>query len=262
MQSLAKVLTHAYFHDGSWSSFRSRRHGRPIDERTTETWRFVVFAQDHDQIGNRAAGDRLSSSLSAEDLALSAVLVMTAPFTPMLFMGEEWGASTPFQFFTAHPEPELGQATAAGRFAEFARMGWDEALVSHPQDPETFTRSKLDWSELDRPEHGTLLELYRQLAAIRRQRSELTDPRFLRTEVRYDESQRWLLVDRHGVQVAVNFDDEAHRVMVAANSASLLLGTSAAVVVEQFGMGACAVTLPPHSAAILDTSARPVSTGR
>lgn len=251
MESLAKVYTNAYFHDGSWSSFRGRAHGRPIDTRTTEGWRFVVYAQDHDQIGNRAAGDRLSGALGPEDLALAAVLVLTAPFTPMLFMGEEWGATTPWQFFTSHDDPELGAATAKGRFAEFARMGWDEAIVPDPQDLETFHRSKLDWSEPEKDSHAGLLDLYRSLARVRREHPELTDPRFGKTKVSYDESDRWLLLDRSGVQVAFNFADEERRVPFRANLPELLLGTSGAVAVEDFGMGACAVTLPPHSAAII-----------
>ena len=254
MQALAKVYTHGYFHDGSWSSFRGRRHGRPIDERTTETWRFVAYAQDHDQIGNRAAGDRLTASLDRDDLALAAVLVMTAPFTPMLFMGEEWGATTPWQFFTSHPDAGLGELTAANRFKEFARMGWDEAVVSHPQDPATFARSKLDWSEVDKPSHATLLDLYRRLARLRRDRIELTDPRFGRTKVSYDDGDRWLLLDRRGVQIAVNFDDQPHRIPLAADAPLLLIATTDGVLVEDHGMGASTVTMPAHTAAVIDTA--------
>ena len=114
------------------------------------TWRLVVCSQNHDQIGNRAVGDRLTETLDDDQLACAALLTLAGPFTPMLFQGEEWAASTPFQFFTSHPEPELGRATAEGRIAEFERMGWDPAVVPDPQDPATFERSKLDWSELGR----------------------------------------------------------------------------------------------------------------
>jgi maltooligosyltrehalose trehalohydrolase len=106
-----------------------------------------VFDQDHDQVGNRAAGDRLAAWVDDGGLAIAAALTVLSPFTPMLFMGEEWAASTPWQFFTSHPEPDLGRATAEGRIAEFERMGWDPAVVPDPQDPETFRRSKLDWGE-------------------------------------------------------------------------------------------------------------------
>ena len=176
LDALPKVWASGFFHDGTHSSFRGRDHGAPVPA-DVPSWRLVTFAQDHDQIGNRAAGDRLSATLSPERLAITAVLTLTAPGTPMLFMGEEWGASTPWQFFTSHPEPELAAATAAGRKAEFARMGWDESLVPDPNDPETFRRSTLDWDEPGRGAHARLLDLYRRLARLRRERPELTDPR-------------------------------------------------------------------------------------
>lgn len=174
-QALPKTWTGGFYHDGTFSSFRGRDWGAPLPA-AVPSWRLVTFAQDHDQIGNRAAGDRLSQSLTPARLEVAAVLTMTAPGTPMLFMGEEWGASTPWQFFTSHPEPELAAATREGRKAEFARMGWDESLVPDPNDPATFERSKLDWSELDEPAHARLLSLYRALARLRREHAELTDP--------------------------------------------------------------------------------------
>jgi len=176
LDALPKVWASGFFHDGTHSSFRGRAHGAPVPPEVPSS-RLVTFAQDHDQIGNRAAGDRLSATLSPERLAVTAVLTLTAPGTPMLFMGEEWGARTPWQFFTSHPEPELAAATAAGRKAEFAQMGWDEDLVPDPNDPETFRRSILDWSELGHEPHSSLLSLYQRLARLRREHPELTDPR-------------------------------------------------------------------------------------
>lgn len=166
--ALVKVFERGFFHDGTWSSFRDRHHGRPLDADMPLT-QLVVFSQDHDQIGNRAAGDRLTATLDPGRLAVAAALTLLGPFTPMLFMGEEWGATSPWQFFTSHPEKELGEATARGRIAEFARMGWDPDVVPDPQDPETFLRSKLDWAEAERPEHARLLEWYRTLTALRRE---------------------------------------------------------------------------------------------
>ncbi|RLK48098.1 malto-oligosyltrehalose trehalohydrolase [Microbacterium telephonicum] len=174
-QALVKTWTRGFYHDGTFSSFRGRDHGTTIPD-AAATWHLVTFAQDHDQIGNRAAGDRLSQMLSPARLAVAAVLTLTAPGTPMLFMGEEWGANTPWQFFTSHPEPELAAATDAGRKREFAQMGWDESLVPSPNDPQTFERSRLDWAEADAGAHGELLALYRRLAALRRARPQLTDP--------------------------------------------------------------------------------------
>ena len=180
--AVAKVSTGGFFHDGTFSSFRGRPHGRPIPG-TVPSWRLVTFAQDHDQIGNRAAGDRLSATLSPARLAVAAVLTLTAPGTPMLFMGEEWGASTPWQFFTSHTDPELGRATAEGRIAEFAKMGWDPSVVPDPQDPRTFARSRLRWAELGEPPHARLLALYRDLIALRRALPDLTDPDMTKVRV-------------------------------------------------------------------------------
>ena len=147
-----------------------------MDTATLPGWKFLGYLQDHDQVGNRAVGDRISATLSPGMLAVGATLVLTSPFTPMLFMGEEWGASTPWQFFTSHPEPDLGKATAEGRIGEFAEHGWDADVVPDPQDPETFTRSKLDWAELSQEPHERILAVHRALLALRRAHPDLLDP--------------------------------------------------------------------------------------
>jgi maltooligosyltrehalose trehalohydrolase len=250
IEAIAKVLTGGYFHDGTFSGFRGHRRGRPVDTRTTEAWRFVGYSQDHDQIGNRAAGDRLSDRLEPEDLAVAAVLVLTGPFTPMLFMGEEWAAHTPWQFFTSHPEPELGAATARGRLAEFSRMGWDPATVPDPQDVQTFLRSKLDWDEPGRPEHARVLDLYRRLSALRHERAELTDPRFDRVRVRFDEDQRWLVVHRADTQIVVNIGAAEVTVPLRPAPGAILLATADTAGIEAGVDGPVAV-LPPHSALVL-----------
>jgi maltooligosyltrehalose trehalohydrolase len=250
LSAIGTVLTRGYFHDGRYSSFRGRTHGRPIDTRTTEAWRLVAFAQDHDQIGNRAAGDRLTAQLDRDRLAIAAVLLLTAPFTPMLFMGEEWAASTPWQFFTSHPEPDLGEQTAANRFAEFARHGWDPQTVPDPQDPATFARSQLDWSELGRDDHAEMLELYRSLLALRRSRPELTDPRFDRITVDCDDAERWIVVDRAGIVTAANLADRRQSVPLPRRGpARVLLATGDGVQVDGDGQS---LTLPPACAAVLD----------
>ena len=168
LESLVKVVTSAgFFHDGTYSSFRGRDHGVPIDTATMPTWRLVVANQNHDQVGNRAVGDRLSEHLDEDQLVCAALLTLTSPFTPMLFQGEEWAASTPFQFFTSHPEPELGEATTAGRLAEFAQLGWDPTVVTDPQDPATLQRSKLDWSEAEKGMHVRVLAAYQRIIELR-----------------------------------------------------------------------------------------------
>jgi maltooligosyltrehalose trehalohydrolase len=211
--ALAKTATRGFFHDGTYSSFRGRDHGHPLDP-SVPTWRLVTFAQDHDQIGNRAVGDRLTASATYGQLAIAAVLTMAGPFTPMLFMGEEWGASTPWQFFTSHPEPELGRATADGRIAEFERMGWDPDVVPDPQDPQTFLRSKLDWSELGIGDHARLLTLYRELAQLRQTVPELTDPRFERLTATFDDASREFRLDRGQLTILVNFGAEPRPIRI------------------------------------------------
>jgi maltooligosyltrehalose trehalohydrolase len=203
--ALVKVLTAGFFHDGTYSSFRGRHHGRPIDTAAMSAARLVVANQNHDQIGNRAIGDRLAATLDDGQLAIAAVLTLTSPFTPMLFMGEEWAASTPWQFFTAHPEPELAEATANGRIEEFARMGWDPATVPDPQQPSTFTDSKLNWDEIIDGRHAATLATYRELIRLRRHSPTLVDPRFVQTSCAFDEDARWLDMRRGPLHVLVNF---------------------------------------------------------
>lgn len=169
---LRKALTRVFVHDGTWSTFRGRSWGRPVPA-GTDGHRFVAFASDHDQVGNRALGDRPSSSLDGGALAIEAALVLLSPFTPMIFMGEEWGARTPWQFFTDHPEPELAEAVRDGRRAEFGGHGWAELYgsdveVPDPQAVSTFEASRLDWDEPAQPDHARLLDWYRQLGALRR----------------------------------------------------------------------------------------------
>ncbi len=118
--------------------------------------RLLAYTLTHDQVGNRACGDRPSQNLTSGQLAVKAALALGSPYTAMLFMGEEWGSSSPFQFFSSHPEPELARATAEGRKREFAEHGWDADEIPDPQDPETFQRSKLNWDEIDDGDHGRL----------------------------------------------------------------------------------------------------------
>src|SRR6478735_7354405 len=124
LTALGKVFESGFFHTGTRSSFRGRTHGHPIDTWRTPTWRLVVCSDNHDQIGNRAKGERLSSKISPAQQAIAAMLTLLSPFTPMIFMGEEWGAETPWRFFTSHPEPELAEMVRAGRLEEFSQMEW------------------------------------------------------------------------------------------------------------------------------------------
>ncbi|MGQ0629658.1 MAG: malto-oligosyltrehalose trehalohydrolase [Sporichthyaceae bacterium] len=166
LDQLTKSLASGWVYDGIHSGFRQRSYGRPPTGLTGS--QFVVSVQNHDQVGNRARGDRLGSLTSAGRLRIAAALLLTSPFIPLLFQGEEWDASTPFLYFTDHEDPELGALVSAGRRSEFTAFGWTPEEVPDPQDPDTFTASVLDWAELDKEEHGALLSWYRTLIALRR----------------------------------------------------------------------------------------------
>jgi maltooligosyltrehalose trehalohydrolase len=254
--SLAKVMTGAYFHDGTWSSFRRRTHGRRVDTQRTPAHRFVVFAQDHDQVGNRATGDRLPATLAGHRhrdglLRVTAGLVLTASFIPMLFMGEEWGADTPWQFFTDHTDPFFADAVSKGRRSEFAAHGWGFSEVPDPQDRATFLRSKLDWTQPGRDPHRALLGWYRSLIALRRSRPELTDPRLDRVRTEFDEEARWLVVHRGALRIVASLAGVPAAVPLgpaAGGHDDILLGSDPGIAVTP-GV----IAMPPASFAVLGT---------
>ena len=246
MATLAKTLTRVFWHDGNWSSFRGQSHGRPVDVLRVPAYRFVGYLQDHDQVGNRAAGDRISASLPPDLLKIGAGLVLTAPFTPMLFMGEEWGATTPWQYFTDHQDAGTGQAVADGRRAEFAGHGWRSEDVPDPQDPATFARSRLDWSQQEAGHHRDMLMWYRSLLALRRQHSDLTDPRLDRVHARWSEPGRWLIQRRGRLVIAANLGMSAQRLPLGAASGTVL-ATSA----DSVGAADAVLQLPPRSFAVV-----------
>lgn len=242
LATLARTLQHGFFHAGTYSSFRRRRHGRPLNAARIPATRLLAYTCTHDQVGNRALGDRPSQHLSAGQLAIKAALVLGSPYTAMLFMGEEWGASSPFQFFSSHPEPELARATAEGRKREFAEHGWDAAQIPDPQDPATFARSKLDWSEVATGAHARLHRLYRDLIALRRSETDLGDPWLGHLLVEYDEAARWIVLRRGRLAIAGNLGTDPVPVPV---SGEVVLAWGEPVVAADH------TALPGHSFAIL-----------
>ena len=254
--ALAKVLTGVFLHTGTWSSFRGRTHGRLLDRVRMPGWRFVASLQTHDQVGNRAVGDRLSASLDPGTLAGGAALLLTAATTPMLFMGEEWAASTPWAYFTDHTDPVLAAAVRQGRRDEFAGHGWDGDDVPDPQDVSTFEASRLDWDERREAPHARVLAWYRDLIALRRARADLRDPRLDRVVVRHDEAGRTVVVERGAHRVAVNLAaDPALLDLDTDEALSILLAWEAdGTVVDGTG-----VRLPGRSAAVLGPVRAPTS---
>lgn len=213
LEDLALALEQNFVYAGRYSEFRGRSHGRATLNLSAH--RFLAYLQNHDQLGNRAQGDRSSHLMSTGRLKVGAALVLTSPFVPMLFQGEEWGATAPFQFFTDFEEPELAQAVREGRPKEFAAFGWSPEQIPDPQDPATFERSKLNWSELAHPPHAELLDWHRRLIRLRGEESALTDGRLDRVQTRFDEQARWLAVERGPITVVCNLGEQPQRVPIS-----------------------------------------------
>jgi len=242
---LAKALRRAFVYDGFYSPHRRRRHGRtPVGIPLT---RFLGYLQNHDQVGNRANGERSSMLMSDGLLKAAAALVVLGPSVPMLFQGEEWGASTPFLYFTDHDDPDLGKAVTEGRRREFASFGWDPADVPDPQDPETFRRSKLDWDEPAQPRHADLLDWHRRLIALRRSTQELAIAEGANVHVDADEEGRWLVLTRGPVAVACNLGGERATIRIPPGEVVLSSSDDAAV-------GDGRAVLPPESVLVVRTS--------
>jgi maltooligosyltrehalose trehalohydrolase len=199
VEDVAMALRDSYVYQGQYSAHRKRRHGRPpADVRPDQ---LVVNSQNHDQIGNRAKGERLSMLLKPIQLKAVAAVTILSPFVPLLFQGEEWGASTPFFYFTDHQNKELGQLVAEGRRQEFKTFGWVHE-VPNPQQHETFESSRLNWDELSRSPHQELFDWYQKVIALR---AFDRHPLPLPVNVSYDATQRWLWFVRGDLCVVVNF---------------------------------------------------------
>ena len=202
LEDVATALRDAYVYAGRHSRFRGRRHGRPAGGLPGS--RFLGYLQNHDQVGNRARGERSAMLLTPDRLAAGAALVFTAPFVPMLFAGEEWGARTPFLYFTDHQDQALADAVRRGRREEFAAFGWAPESVPDPQDPLTFAASRLDRGEREREPHAGLLRWHRELIRLRREQPCLRDGRRDLVEVCVDEVAQTVVVRRQAVTVACN----------------------------------------------------------
>ncbi|WP_084328436.1 malto-oligosyltrehalose trehalohydrolase [Intrasporangium oryzae] len=201
---LAKTLTEVFLHDGRTSTFRGALWGAPVDRHAISGHRFVAYLQTHDQVGNRALGDRIGETITPGQQAIGAALYLLSPYTAMVFMGEEWRASTPFRFFTSFDEEWLAQAVRSGRRSEFARHGWDEADIPDPQDPEARQASILKWDEVADPGHARMFAFYRRLIALRRAEPDVASGDLTATSVGFDEEARWLVLHRGSVAVVAN----------------------------------------------------------
>ena len=191
---LAKALREGYVYSGQYSAFRQRRHGN--SSRAVAADQLVVCAQNHDQVGNRMLGERLSQLVSFEGLKLAAGVVLLSPFIPLLFMGEEYGEPAPFPYFVSHTEPELIAAVRQGRREEFASFGWNDEPPD-PQSPEVFAGAKLHHVLRQSGEHAVLQAFYQTLIGLRRSVPALRRLDKDRLDICAFEAEKVLLMRRH-----------------------------------------------------------------
>jgi maltooligosyltrehalose trehalohydrolase len=220
---LCTALQRAFVYAGRYSQHRKHTVGRPIGDLPRS--RFVAYSQNHDQVGNRAAGERLCHLVSDGRARMAAALTLLSPMIPLLFQGEEWAASTPFQYFTDLSDRGLARAVTNGRRQEFRSFGWPPESVPDPQHPDTFTRSRLDWDEVDEPEHAAMLSWYSDLIALRRSTPALTASDGPDATASYDATRCLLLYAHAGLLVACNLGDNPAEVSEAAGACPLLAST-------------------------------------
>jgi maltooligosyltrehalose trehalohydrolase len=243
MAQLAKALEKTFVYDGIFSQHRDRMHGRPV--KNISQHRFLGFIQNHDQVGNRAVGDRIAQSAGINRAKIASALVLLGPFVPMLFQGEEWAATTPFLYFADHEDRDLARQVSEGRKREFVSFGWDPSTIPDPESAETFGRSKLNWDEIDQPVRADMLNWYGELAHLRRVTPSLNNGDSGNIQVTYDEEQRWLIAVRGEIVIAASLAPDAVSLSLGCK-ANLLLASQPGVVLEEHGL-----TLPSDSLAVL-----------
>jgi len=238
LEQVAKALTSAYVYDGIYSEHRDRCHGRSVQSLSAH--RFLGYIQNHDQVGNQPHGERLHVSAGIDKAKLAAALVLTAPFIPMIFQGEEFAASSPFLYFVDHEDPELARAVSLGRRREHAHEGdWDS--IPDPGMYEAVASSTLNWRERDESPHREMLLWYRDLIRLRRSHARLRDGDFASVRVRFDANANWLVMERSPIHLYFNFG-EGSLTLCAPPNARLLLASQSAV-----GCMPENIQLPPRS---------------
>ncbi len=202
LEDLVKVLKEVFVYDGQYSSYRKHSHGRPV--RGLAAQHFISFDENHDQAGNRAAGERVEHIVGMDAAKLAIGLVLCSPFIPMLFMGEEFAASTPFRYFADHEDEEMARKVSEGRKREFAAFGFNEKDIPDPEDPKTFEVSKLNWSEVHEGKHAEMFDWVKQLIQLRRTTVALNDGDVGHLKIDCDPEKRWLTMERGSVRVLLN----------------------------------------------------------
>ncbi|MBI4299672.1 MAG: malto-oligosyltrehalose trehalohydrolase [Chloroflexi bacterium] len=261
MGHLVKAFTEGFVYTGQYSRYWQRRRG--ASSRAIPASCFVVFAQNHDQVGNQEGGRRLSQSIDFEGLKLAAAVVLLSPFVPLLFMGEEYGETAPFPFFISHSAPGLAEAVRRGRLAEFEAYGWQEEPPD-PQNEATFLSAKLDFGLRGKGRHKLLLEYYRELIKLRKGVPALADLSKERMEVLGHEEEKMLFLrrwaDNSEVVIFFNFSHaEASMALPipegewrkALDSASPRWGGGGGIIPENLQPQGTSLTLNPLSVTLL-----------
>ena len=243
LDKLVKSITSIFVYDGVYSKYRKRKHGRPVAGLSAH--HFIGFIQNHDQVGNRATGDRLEHFIGMDKAKVAAGIVLTAPFIPMIFQGEEFAASTPFQYFADHEDEEMARLVSEGRKKEFAAFGWDQDSIPNPEKVETFQHSKLNWDEAHKGRHAEMLAWFTKLIHIRRASPSLNDGDTGHNKISFDPDKSWLVMDRGGVQVITNLGSQPAQFDIPGGHR--LIAQSQPEISEADGK----ITLPSNSLAIL-----------
>jgi maltooligosyltrehalose trehalohydrolase len=249
--AIADALEHRFVFRGQYAPHRRRQHGAPADDVSAE--HFVVFIQNHDQVGNRAAGERLSALVSFDALKLAAAMLLLSPYVPLLFMGEEYNEPAPFQYFVSHADQDLVAAVRKGRNEEFESFGW-AGEVPDPQDEATFARSRIHYELRETGDHATLREMYRELLAIRRAEPALR-PGAARITVRSDADARWVAMrlDAPGARSLLalfNLATEERRIPLTRDDGDGWRSRFATYSLNVGSASGSMVALPPLSAAL------------
>ena len=233
---LAKTLQEVFLHDGCFSSFRNQPWGKAVDRSVVCGHRFVAYLQTHDQVGNRALGDRIGEAIPPGLQAVGAALYLLSAYTPMIFMGEEWQASTPFRFFTSFEEDWLAEAVRTGRRSEFASHGWRMEDVPDPQDPATYAASVLRWEESNQDGHRRMREFYRRLIQLRHSEASVEDGALGDVSCTFDENAGWFVMSRRDIDIVANLRDTAQWLPVGAGASEVLASWSAGVRIRGGGL--------------------------
>ena len=245
MADLHKALKHAFVYDGKYSGYRKRKHGRPVDMLSAH--HFIHFDQNHDQVGNRAFGERIEHLIGLDASKVALGIVLLAPYVPMLFMGEEWATTAPFMYFADHEDEDMRKAVAEGRKNDFAAFGFGDD-VPNPEDMKTFTDSKLRWNEIGEGKHAEMLAWTKSLIKLRRHTTALNDGDMHHLLVSTDNKRRTLMMQREEIRIAANLGTEPYIVELLEGEGLALMSR------EGIDLKGNTVELPPMTLAVLEST--------